>query len=169
MPVLLSAPMPLSRAETEAQYQRHRAIHEEGDWPRLADLFAPDAFYVDPFFGRTEGREAIRAFLERSMAGLEDWTFPFDFIAITEGRVVTAWRNRLPRRRRDGTPFEFRGMSTMTYADDGQIQSQVDLYDRLSALQTIAEAQLPGAEWTMHRLRQLADPVTSMLHRIAAR
>lgn len=159
--------MTLTREETEAAYQRHRAVHDAREWPKLADLFAADATYEDPFFGRIEGREAIRAFLVKSMTGLEEWTFPIEWLVIDRGRVVTKWHNRLPGRRRDGGHFEFPGMSTITYGGDGQIVNQTDLYDRVRALAVIAEGRSRAAEWTMSGLRLASRPLVMGAHWLA--
>ena len=85
--------MPLSIERTRDAYRRHRAIHEaacrqEASWSELADLFADEATYQDPFFGPIRGRAAIREFLQRSMSGLEDWTFPILWVAVDEGRLL---------------------------------------------------------------------------------
>lgn len=161
--------MPLSTERTRAAYDRHRAIHEaacrrRAAWAELADLFAEDATYQDPFFGRIRGREAIRDFLHRSMSGLEDWTFPILWVALDEGRVVTHWLNRLPGTRRDGTYFEFPGMSAIAFDDEGQIASQMDLYDRVTALRVISEAKVPGLERVVGGAMRLSGPFVDVVH-----
>jgi limonene-1,2-epoxide hydrolase len=160
--------MPLSRSATEGAYRRHRAIHDAADWPRLADLFAPDATYEDPFFGKTEGREAIRDFLVRSMTGLEDWSFPIAWTVIDAGRVVTRFKNRLPGRRRDGGYFEFTGTSAIDYGDDGQIINQTDSYDRSEALRVIAESKLPAVELAVTGLGMITKPLIMGIHWLVA-
>lgn len=159
--------MSLTREETEAAYQRHRTVHEAREWPKLADLFAADASYDDPFFGHIEGRDAIRAFLVKSMTGLEEWTFPIEWLVIDRGRVVTKWQNRLPGRRKGGGHFEFPGMSTITYDDGGQIVNQTDLYDRVSALGVIAEGRSRAVEWTARGLRLASRPLVMGAHWLA--
>ncbi|HNH96677.1 MAG TPA: nuclear transport factor 2 family protein, partial [Microthrixaceae bacterium] len=62
-------------------YARHRALHEAGDWQGLGDLFTDDASYLDSVYGWSHGLPAIRSFLERSMTGLEDWSFPISAVA----------------------------------------------------------------------------------------
>ena len=57
-------------------YDRFVARREEIDrgeerWSSLADFFTEDAAYIDPAWGRIEGREGIRTFFEESMAGQE--------------------------------------------------------------------------------------------------
>ena len=81
------------REEVQAAADRYRLLREaiargEQDWPALADLFTDDAVYIDPAWGRIEGRDEIRTFMAESMTGLEDWTFPIEFIAVEGDDVV---------------------------------------------------------------------------------
>lgn len=161
--------MLLSKDATAEAYRHHLACHRAGDWAGLADLFATDATYRDPFFGLAEGREAIRDFLIRSMTGLEDWTFPIEWTAIDEGRVVYRWRNTLPVRRRDGRPFDFPGITTLAYDTDGRVTDQTDHYDRAECLQVLAEAKVPGVERAVDGVRWLSSPLVSVVHRWAGR
>jgi len=166
--------MTLSLERTRAAYDRHRAIHEaacrqEAPWSRLADLFADDATYQDPFFGRIVGRDAIRDFLERSMTGLEDWTFPILWVTVDEGRAVAHWLNRLPGRRRDGSYFEFPGMSAIAFDDEARIASQMDLYDRVGALRVIGEAKVPGLERVVGGVARLGGPLVETVHGLVGR
>lgn len=160
--------MMLSREATEAAYRKHRELHEARQWAAIADLFATDGVYSEPFFGRIEGRDAIRKFLVKSMTGLEEWTFPFDSITIDEGRVVTHWWNRLPGRRRGGGYFEFRGISTITYDEHGSIAHQLDFYDRIQALHVIAEARSSVVERTVAGVVWLVRPVMMGTHWLIA-
>ena len=55
-------------------YDNFVAVRDEIDagtktWSALADFFTEDAAYIDPAWGRIEGREAIRTFFVDSMAG----------------------------------------------------------------------------------------------------
>lgn len=165
----MHGPMPLSREATAEAYQRHLACHRAADWSGMADLFAPDATYHDPFFGLAEGREAIRAFLVRSMTGLDDWTFPIEWTAIDEGRVVYRWRNTLPVRRRDGRPFDFPGISSLAYDERGLVSNQTDFYDRAQCLQVLAEAKVPGVERVVGGAKWLSSPLVTMAHKWAGR
>jgi len=62
------------RRYVEAREKVHRS---EARWSVLAEqFFTEDAVFVDPAWGRTEGRPAIAQFLDESMAGLDSWTFP---------------------------------------------------------------------------------------------
>lgn len=135
------APETLDREATAAAYALHHAAHEAHDWQRLVDLFAEDARYHDPFYGWTEGKAAIAAFMQRTMTGLDGWTFPIAWHVVGDGRVVVHWHNRLPGARPDGAPYEFPGVSMLTFGPDGKVVEQRDLYDRLSAVQVILSAR----------------------------
>jgi limonene-1,2-epoxide hydrolase len=161
--------MTLSRAATEAAYRKHRELHEAREWSALADLFTLDGSYAEPFFGQIRGREEIRRFLVQSMAGLDAWTFPIQWIAIDEGRVVTHWLNRLPGQRRGGGYFEFPGISTIAYDDEGRIADQLDFYDRLQALQVIAEARSTVVERGLAGFMRIGRPLVTGTHWLVAK
>jgi ketosteroid isomerase-like protein len=61
--------------EATETYARLVALRDEIDagrrpWSALADFFTDDAVCIDPAWGRIEGRERIREFFEKAMAGL---------------------------------------------------------------------------------------------------
>lgn len=49
--------------EAQRVIEQFWAIQDEGDYTKLAPLFAEDALLEDPIWGRYEGREAILGFL----------------------------------------------------------------------------------------------------------
>ena len=84
--------------EARETYQRLVAVRDEIDagdkpWSALADFFTEDAVYIDPAWGRVEGRESIRDFFEKSMAGLTGygWSTPENWIMVDGHRVVFQW------------------------------------------------------------------------------
>ncbi len=117
--------------ELRAVYERHRRLHEAGDWVGLGDLFTEDARYLDSVYGWSEGLPAVRAFLAASMRGLDDWSFPIHAVAydVGTGRILNHWSNRLPGTRPDGSHYEVPGASVLTYAGDGLLSCQMDLFD----------------------------------------
>lgn len=161
--------MTLSREDTQAAFSKHRALHEARKWEGLADLFAEDGSYSEPYFGEIRGREAIRAFLVKSMSGLEAWTFPIEWTVVDEGRVVSHWWNRLPGKRLDGGYFEFPGISTITYDDEGRIVRQLDFYDRVKVLQVVAEARSKVIERAVAGVVRLGRPVVMGTHWLVAK
>ena len=137
--------MPHPREEVDAAVARYLEVRErmdrgEGAWTDLADLFTDDATYIDPAWGRVDGRAAILEFLEESMAGLEDWTFPVEWVAVDGDHVVVKWRQVLPGRRDDGTSYENSGVSLLTYAGDGRFARSEDHLNMLHVHEVIAES-----------------------------
>jgi ketosteroid isomerase-like protein len=112
-------------SEALATYARFVALRDEIDtgekhWSLLADFFTEDAAYIDPAWGRIEGRGAIRRFFEESMAGLtgHGWSTPQNWSMAEGPRIVSQW-DQLLARREDGRPWLVPGLSILYYAGDG--------------------------------------------------
>lgn len=131
----------LPEDELKRLYAQHRDRHEAGDWIGLGDLFAPDASYLDSVWGWSHGVERIRAFLEASMRGLDDWSFPIQAVAYDSERgvVLNHWVNRLPDTRPDGTHYDVPGSSVLAFDGDGLLARQMDLFDTRWMMRTIEE------------------------------
>ncbi|HEY5154899.1 MAG TPA: nuclear transport factor 2 family protein [Acidimicrobiales bacterium] len=133
---------------TVGAYVAMRGRIEAGDaaWPELADFFTDDAVYLDPAWGRIQGRDEIRQFMADSMTGLEDWAFPVTFTAVDGDNVVVKWDQILPGRRPDGTPYVQSGYSTLVYAGDGKFSYEEDLLNMAHVLEDLAASGWrPGA------------------------
>lgn len=122
---------PYPEEELRRFYSEHRARHEAADWEGLGDLFTEDASYLDSVYGWSHGLPAIRAFLRKSMTGLDDWSFPISAVAYDtdNGVILNHWTNRLPGTRADGSFYEVPGASVLTYAGGGRVSRQMDLFD----------------------------------------
>lgn len=120
-------------AEARATYEayvaeRGRVEQGERSWSSLADeFFTDDVVFIDPAWGRSEGRAAVADFMDRSMVGLEDWTFPEEWIMVDGDRVVSFWWNRLPGTDADGRPHQAPGVSIMRYAGNGRFDHELDI------------------------------------------
>ena len=120
--------------ELREAYERHVRCRADGDWSALADCFAEDARYFDPIFGWHTGREAIRGFLKRAMAGLADRDFRDVWHVIDGNRLVLYWQcDAREGAFESGDPDLYHGTSALLYAGDGRWQEQVDIYDREQA------------------------------------
>jgi ketosteroid isomerase-like protein len=129
--------------------QRDHAEAGRVGWHTLADFFTEDAFFVDPAWGRVEGRENIRRFMVESMAGLEGWTFPREWTGVEGDRLVSIWQNRLPGQRADGSFYQAPGVSIMIYAGDGKFASEEDLLNMVHVIELIRESGWrPGPGFT---------------------
>ena len=127
------------REEVERALLRHRTARERGDWAALAAGFAEDAAYFDSIHGWTRGRDGIREFLERAMRQSGRWEFPELWRAIDGDRVVFHWAQRYAEPRPDGTPYEFRGVTSLRYGGDGLWAEQMDVYDTAVASKVLHE------------------------------
>ena len=112
-------------AEAREAYHRFIAARDEAEaqrlaWGDLADFYTEDGVTIDPVWGRIAGREEIRAYCERSMAGLtgygwwsrENWTMCEDH------RVVSQW-DQIVGTRPDGSDCGVPCLSILYYAGDG--------------------------------------------------
>ncbi len=131
--------------EIRAAYDAYVAQRDEVEagrapWSSLAEWFTDDATFIDPAWGRVEGIAGIREFLDESMAGLEGWTFPREWTAVTGNRLISGWQNRLPGARPDGTPWQAPGISIMTYAGEGKFSMEEDLLNMVHVTELIRES-----------------------------
>ena len=132
--------------EARETYERLVAVRDEIDagkkrWSVLADFFTEDAAYIDPAWGRIEGREAIREFFVKSMAGLtgHGWSTPENWIMVDGPRVVSQWDQVLgegPDGKRRFVP----GLSILYYAGNGlfcyshDMLNMVHVFDTMKAM-----------------------------------
>jgi ketosteroid isomerase-like protein len=123
-------------------YKKTRERIDAGElwWDQLRDHFTQDAVFVDPAWGRVDGIDNILKFLEDSMRGLEDWTFPLEWMAVDGDYLITGWQNRLPGRRPDGTYYQAPGMSRLRYAGDGRFDYEQDLINMVHMLEVMKES-----------------------------
>jgi len=156
-------PTPIER-EARETYERFVAVRDEIDvgskrWSVLADFFTEDAVYIDPAWGRVEGREAIREFFEKSMAGLTGygWSTPENWIMVDGPRVVSQWDQVLGPRP-DGKPYLVAGLSILYYAGDGRFCYSHDMLNMTHVGQTLKEmGWKPPAEFHMPPRRPNRD------------
>ena len=121
-------------ATIEHYVELRRAVdRHEKTWADFADFFTEDAVYVDPAWGRVEGRsEIVRLVFSDAMAGIEDWTFPIDFVMTSGDTVVMKWRQVIPVA--GAEPLVQSGVSTMIYAGSGRFRYQEDLLNMVHVL-----------------------------------
>jgi len=128
--------------ETHERFLELRGQIERGErpWSDLCQFFTDDAYYVDPAWGRYEGIETIRQFLDESMRGLEGWEFPTQWTMVDGNRLVSCWMNRLPGQRADGSYYEAPGISIIHYAGNGRFSSSEDLLNMVHIHELIRDS-----------------------------
>jgi len=128
--------------EVYAHYADTRARIDRGElgWQAMAQHLSEDAVFVDPAWGRYDGLPTILKFFEDSMTGLEDWTFPLEWMAVDGDHLLTGWQNRLPGQRADGTYYQAPGMSRMRYAGGGRFDYEQDLINMVHMIEVIRES-----------------------------
>ena len=128
--------------QTYARFVATRNEIDEGtkSWSVLADYFTEDAAYIDPAWGRIDGREAIRDFFEASMAGLtgHGWSTPENWTMAQSARLVSQWDQVLGHRE-DGTPWMVPGLSILYYAGDGLFCYSHDMLNMTHIGQTMRD------------------------------
>jgi ketosteroid isomerase-like protein len=134
-----------SEVELRDAYQQYAKTRERIDagelwWDDLRTHFTKDAVFVDPAWGRVDGLDAVVQFLQDSMRGLEEWTFPLEWMAVDGDYLLTGWQNRLPGRRPDGSYFQVPGMSRIRYAGDGRFSFEQDLINMVHMLEVMKES-----------------------------
>jgi SnoaL-like protein len=124
-------------AEIEQAFADYQAavagIAATGDWASFADLFTQDATYEEHAFGSFTGREAIRAWVVRTMTSFPGDTmtsFPIAWHVVDEptGRVICEVRNLMPDPG-DGSVHEASNLTILTYAGDGLWSREEDVYN----------------------------------------
>ena len=129
--------------EAKATYDRFVATRDRIDagdetWAVLADFFTEDAAYIDPAWGRIEGRENIREFFVKSMAGLTGygWSTPERWTMAEGPRLVSQWDQVLGEKE-DGTPWLVPGLSILYYAGDGLFCYSHDMLNMQHVIETM--------------------------------
>ncbi len=126
-----------SRAELEEAFDTYQRVALQsgtsGDWNAWADLFTEDATYVEHHYGRFGGREAIRRWINATMAtypGNAMPHFPIDWYVIDEERgwVICAIWNVM-RDPGDGSVHREINWTKLHYAGDGRFDYEEDIYN----------------------------------------
>ena len=126
-----------SRAEIEEAFAHYREVARRaaasGDWREWANLFTPDATYLEHHFGHMEGREAIYDWIQSTMSqwpGNEMIEFPIEWYIIDEDRGWVACQvwNRMADPG-DGSLHQEHNLTLLKYAGDGLWSYEEDAYN----------------------------------------
>ncbi len=126
-----------TRAELEDAFAHHQELSQQaaasGDWRAWADQFTEDAVYIEHFFGRLEGREAIYEWIQTTMnewPGSEMTQFLVEWYIIDEERGWVVWKvwNHMADPG-DGSDLRTYNFSLLKYAGDGLWSYEEDIYN----------------------------------------
>jgi hypothetical protein len=126
-----------TRAELETAFEHYqeqvRRSAETGDWSLFAELFTPDARYVEHAYGTFRGRDEIRDWVVETMTSPPGcWmpAFPPSWHVIDEerGRIVCEIRNVM-RDPGDGSVHEATNITILSYAGDNLFDCEEDVYN----------------------------------------
>lgn len=145
-------------------YDRFVALRDEIDegknsWAALADFFTEDGVYIDPAWGRVEGRENIREFFEKSMAGLtgHGWTTPKNWTMCEGARLVSQW-DQVMGHKDDGTPWLVAGLSILYYAGNGLFCYSHDMLNMAHVMEELTAMKwAPPAGFNMPPRKPVRD------------
>lgn len=95
-------------------------IQDEGDYRKLAPLFAEDALLEDPIWGRYEGREAILGFMTTMVSEMSERQIHFtvDEICGDDHAVWARWTMHSPEGSRGGCGIYKVANGQLTYYRD---------------------------------------------------
>jgi hypothetical protein len=116
-----------------AYQQRGLDAAKTQDWNAWADQFTEDATYVEHLYGSFEGREAIRAWITRTMTtfpGVMMPTFPIEWHVTDEARgwIICKIANRMEDPG-DGSVHEASNLTILHYAGEGMWSYEEDVYN----------------------------------------
>ena len=127
-----------TREEIETAYAHYRDTAKRcGNggqrWDEWADLLTEDAVYYEHLYGKFEGREAIRRWIQTTMNEFpnnEMTDFPADWYVIDEdkGWVLCAVWNRM-QDLGDGNVYQAINWSRLDYAGNNQWSYEEDIYN----------------------------------------
>ena len=126
---------------TEAYAAFHARVAtfvESGDWSGYAELFTPDATYVERAMGTFRGREEIRAWAVRTMTAypgrvMTGFPLAWQVLDVDTSRIVCEVRNLMPDPG-DGSHHEEPNITIVTYAGDGLFSREEDVYNPMRFL-----------------------------------
>jgi hypothetical protein len=124
-------------AEFEKYRQRGQLAVETGDWNQWADQFTTDARYLEHHYGRFEGQDAIREWINGVMQPFPTMEFPVTWKTIDGNRVVALIPNVLPDPTGGDGDFGFDVNVILHYAGDGKWSYEEDVYNPREAQEAI--------------------------------
>ncbi len=133
---------------------RSRCERGEAPWSAIGErYFTENCVFIDPAWGRIEGREAMADFFDWSIVGLDGWEFPEQWTMVDGDRIVSFWFNRIPGETGDGGHHQAPAFSILHYAGDGRFDYELDLMNIAEVGEVIA-----ASGWSPGEGFRLPDP-----------
>jgi hypothetical protein len=127
-----------TREEIERAFRRYWRSGAVGeDWDAWADLFTPDANYVEHVLGNLHGREAIRAWIKPIMEQYRELYTVYEWHTVDSdsGRVIVYMQNRRDHPSGTGV-IDFPGVTILQYAGNDQWSAEEDFWAVPTAYKT---------------------------------
>lgn len=120
---------PVDRAEVQAAFEQHWTVGcIDEDWAAWPDRLTPDVRYTEHHFGNFVGRAEVRAWITELMVVRADVHALLDWYVIEDARLVLSMTNRYYHPDPSGDPFDFPGLTILTYAGEGLFGAQEDYW-----------------------------------------
>ncbi len=129
------------RAEVEREFARWWSTGNAGeDWAAWAQLYTPDAYYIDHFWGPLHGPDEIDLWIHAVMKGVPEIYGVLDWYTIDNDLVTFHYWNRRDNPSDEGPAYwDFAGMTALRYAGGGLWSMEEDFWDRTGARKTSVE------------------------------
>jgi ketosteroid isomerase-like protein len=146
----LSAAKLQQRANLLIEYHRQATLKNE--WTFFVDqMYHPSCVYTCEYAGAmavvADGIDEIKAthYGRDMLVGWEGWSFPYiDVFVGSDNKVITHWLNRGPGLKADGSHYQTPGVSFLTFADNGKIIKQLDMFDLAHQMKLCDELEANG-------------------------
>ena len=136
---------------SDASLQRYAAFFEQlnvDSLSQLASVMTEDVHFVDPF-NDVHGIESVEKIFQHMFSSLQNAKFKVTHAALTGGsqpRGLIRWELSSFLK---GKPYNIIGMSELSFAADGRVNSHIDYWD---AAQQFYE-RLPIIGWLLKTIR----------------
>jgi hypothetical protein len=125
------------RDEVQAAFEHWWEVGNAGeDWAGWVELFTPDVFYLDHFWGPLHGHAEVDPWIHAVMKGVPEIYGVYEWHIIEGDRVVFHYQNRRDDPTDPDRWFDFAGLSVLTYAGDGLWSVEEDFWDAGGARRT---------------------------------
>jgi hypothetical protein len=103
------------------------------------------------------------------LVGWEGWSFPYIGVFVgSDNKVITHWLNRGPGLKADGSHYQTPGVSFLTFADNGKIIKQLDMFDLAHQMKLCDELEVNGLlaaelkeNWVLPMKEKLIDMLST--------